>query len=437
MLSLFGSVVETPSATASSDSIMQNYADSLMVLVSRQSTSVSRSATAPNPYLFRLLGPGTLFTSALSQQMGTTTTNTQRTTLPSLGSTTDRQLLLSEASNAQLAYAYAHQPQLFSATQVELDESGGIRSDLNQPVVVERKLAEKIVEELPDVQVEAVEPEVKRPNFWTFSGNGGMQFTQNYYSKNWYKGGQNNYSLLTMLTAYAKFNNQRKVQWDNTFEGKFGFQTNDDADPKLRPIGNLLRLTSNLNIKAIGHWNYAAQIQLESQPYHSYRGNTNFVNTTFLAPLYVRSSIGMDFNISKKRFTGKLHLAPLSYVITYARVDSIAQNTFGMTPGHNARHNWGPNIEFSFDYKITKDISWHSRLYWFSNLHSTRIENDHTFNFAINKYLSAKVYLYPRYEDTKYYNVKKDAEGNLTEDSARETHWMFSEILSLGLNYDF
>jgi len=55
----------------------------------------------------------------------------------------------------------------------------------------------------------------------------------------------------------------------------------------------------------------------------------------------------------------------------------------------------------------------------------------------VNKYITAKVYLYPRYEDVKYYNLKRDENGNLTEDSARETHWMFKEFLSLGLSYDF
>ena len=30
-----------------------------------------------------------------------------------------------------------------------------------------------------------------------------------------------------------------------------------------------------------------------------------------------------------------------------------------------------------------------------------------------------------------------DENGNLTDDSARETYWMFKEFLSLGLSYDF
>ena len=431
----YASAANNPSAAT--DSILRNYTDSLHALVARQAAQATIGQKTPSPYLFHLLGPGTLYHSALTQQMAQTTPPAAvNSNLPSLGSTDDEQLLLHEASNQELSLAYIRIPQLFSTTQTALAETGGIRSDLAQTVVEDVKLAEKVVEDVPDVIVEAAEPEVKRPNFWTFKGNGSIQFNQNYYSKNWYQGGENTYSMINQLSFDANFNNQRKVQWDNKFEAQLGFQTSQSSVPKFRPNSNLLRLTSNLGIKAIGNWNYSAQLQLQSQPYRGYQGSSRNVISDFLSPLYVRSSIGMDYNIKKKRFTGKLHLAPLSYVITYVHVDSRVTR-YGIVKGHHSKHEWGPNIDFTFDYKITKDISWHSRLYWFSNFKLTRIENEHTINFSINKYLSSKLYLYPRYEDTKFYNFKQNEDGSRAEDSARRTHWMFKEWLSLGLNYDF
>ena len=431
----YASAANNPSAAT--DSILRNYTDSLHALVARQAAQATIGQKTPSPYLFHLLGPGTLYHSALTQPMAQATPPAAvNSNLPALGSTDDEQLLLHEASNQELSLAYIRIPQLFSTTQTALAETGGIRSDLAQTVVEDVKLAEKVVEDVPDVIVEAAEPEVKRPNFWTFKGNGSIQFNQNYYSKNWYQGGENTYSMINQLSFDANFNNQRKVQWDNKFEAQLGFQTSQSSVPKFRPNSNLLRLTSNLGIKAIGNWNYSAQLQLQSQPYRGYQGSSRNVISDFLSPLYVRSSIGMDYNIKKKRFTGKLHLAPLSYVITYVHVDSRVTR-YGIVKGHHSKHEWGPNIDFTFDYKITKDISWHSRLYWFSNFKLTRIENEHTINFSINKYLSSKLYLYPRYEDTKFYNFKQNEDGSRAEDSARRTHWMFKEWLSLGLNYDF
>lgn len=428
--------VTEPDYTAVADSIIKNYSDSLTALVRNQKAYATHPPKSPSPFLFNILGPGTLYNSALAQQMGMTATTPNTSTLPSLGDPDDQQLLLHEASNNELSHAYIRIPQLFTTTQAALAETGGIRTELEQTVVEEVKLAEKVVEDVPDVVVEAAEPEVKRPNFWTFKGNGKLQFTQNYYSKNWYQGGENYYSMISMITLDANFNNQRKVQLDNRFEAQLGFQTSESSVPKFRPNSNLLRFTSNLGIKAIGNWNYSAQLQLQSQPYRGYQGATRNIISDFLSPLYVRSSIGMDYNIKKKRFTGKLHLAPLSYVITYVHVDSRVKR-YGISEGHHSKHEWGPNIDFTYDWAITKDIKWHSRLYWFSNFKLTRIENEHTFSFSINKYLSATVFLYPRFEDTKYYNLKLNEDGSRTEDSARRTHWMFKEFLSLGLNYDF
>ncbi|MBR0273130.1 MAG: DUF3078 domain-containing protein [Bacteroidaceae bacterium] len=398
-------------------SIVTAYSDSLTQLVNHiQHLS---TPSTPSPYLFRLFAPGTVYTSALAQSMGTTEDPGD-----------DAQLQLDAAINEQLNSAYILYPQLFTGTEQQLIDAGRLRTDLPQPAAQPVLLAvqtEEII--LPDVDVEAVEPEVKKPNFWTFKGNGSLQFTQSYYSKNWYQGGETNYAMLSQLSAEANYNNQRRVQWDNKFEAQLGFQTSEtDEYHKFKATNNLLRLTSSLGIKAIGHWNYAAQLQLETQPYKNYKANSDEITAAFLSPLYVRSSIGMDYIIKKKRFEGKLHLAPLSYVITYVSRDELIER-YGINEGHHSKHEWGPNIEFTFTYHMWKNISWASRLYWFSNFHLTRIEWENTLNFTINKYLSAKLFLYPRFDDSSdKYRAGEDHDG---------TFLMFKEWLSLGLNYDF
>ncbi len=426
-------------STLLTDSIIAAYTHHLEDLVARQAIQTSSQPTTPSPYLFRLFGPGTLYRSALTQSMSVDSgavSNPQTTTLPSLGETNDRQLMLNQIINEQLLQAYVQRPELFATTQEEVMSTTPLRSDLAQPIVEQQKLAEKIIEQVPEIEIEAVEPEVKKPNFWTFKGNGGLQFTQSYYSKNWYQGGENNYSMLSMLTLDANYNNQRKLQVDNRFEAQLGFQTSETSTPKFRPTSNLLRLTSHLGIKAIGNWNYSAQLQLQSQPYRGYNGKSEVVISDFLSPLYVRSSIGMTYKLKKSKFDGTLMLAPLSYVITYVHVDSRVQR-YGISQGHNSKHEWGPNIEMKFTWKIATNISWQSRLYWFSDFDMTRIENENTFNFTINKYLSAKLFFNPRFEDNKYYNIKRNEDGSLADDSAPESHWMLKEFFSLGFNYEF
>jgi len=397
--------------------IVTAYSDSLTQLVN-DLQNLSTPST-PSPYMFRLFAPGTVYTSALAQSMGTAEDPGN-----------DAQLQLDATINDYLTSAYILYPQLFSSTELQLNNAGRLRTDLpqlpNVPILL-TETTEDII--LPDVDVEAVEPEVKKPNFWTFKGNGSLQFTQSYYSQNWYQGGETNYAMLSQLSAEANYNNQRRVQWDNKFEAQLGFQTSEtDQYHKFKATNNLLRLTSSLGIKAIGNWNYAAQLQLETQPYKSYKANSDEITAAFISPLYVRSSIGMDYIIKKKRFEGKLHLAPLSYVITYVKRDELLER-YGINEGHHSKHEWGPNVEFTFTYHMWKNISWASRLYWFSNFHLTRIEWENTLNFTINRYLSAKLFLYPRFDDSSdKYRAGEDHDG---------TFLMFKEWLSLGLNYDF
>ena len=418
------------------DSVLSVYTDSLKHMAVHL-TRPTKELLLPTPYYYRIFGPAALYNSVLSQYMSIPEMASKDTdTRPSLGSYTDTQVLLSEALNSQLARAYVKTPQLFENTQDKLASVGKIRSDLDKIMQNDDKLSDKVSETVPEVTVEAVEPVPTRPNFWKFKGNGKLQFTQSYFSRNWYQGGENNYSMLSMLTGEANFNNLRRVQWDNKLEAQLGFQTSENNDPKFRPTSNLLRLTSNLSIKAIGHWNYSAQLQFQTQPYMSYQGTSRTVTGDFLSPLYVRSSIGMNYKLDKKNFNGALMLAPLSYVITYVERQGLVTR-YGIVEGHHSKHEWGPNIEMKFTWKMVKNVSWQSRLYWFSNFKMTRIENENTFNFTINKYLSAQFFINPRYEDTRYYNVKYDENGNLTDDSARETYWMFKEFLSLGLSYDF
>ena len=426
----------TSSILAGLNAISGAYTDSLTTLVAHKPGN-GASSTQPNRYLFRLFGPGTLYASVLNQQMDIDYESPlQANHLPSLGTLDDGPLEANQAANDMLARAYSQIPQLFATTQETLEEGGKLRENLTETVKEEVKLAERVTEVLPDIEVEVVEPEVKKPNFWKFSGKTGLQFTQNYFSKNWYKGGENAYSMLGNFSFSANYDNQRRTKVSNNLEAQLGFQTSESSDPKFRPTSNLLRLTSTLGIKAIKKWDYSAQLQLQTQPYMSYQGSSRTVTGDFVSPLYVRSSLGMDLNIKQKRFTGKLHLAPISYVITYVERKGLI-GRYGIHEGHHSKHEWGPNIDFTFDYKITNDISWHNRLYWFSNLHMTLIENEHTFDFKVNKFITAKIFMYPRFEDIKYYNLKYDENHERTEESARKTHWMFKEFLSLGLSYDF
>ena len=133
------------------DSILAKYSAAMDDLVGNAQASGEATTKMPSPYMYRLLGPGTLYASALSQSFGQTmplVASAANDGLPSLGQTQDTQLALNAAINEQLARAYVATPLLFQTTQDELAQAGTLRSDLAKPVEVpEVKLADKVEQE--------------------------------------------------------------------------------------------------------------------------------------------------------------------------------------------------------------------------------------------------------------------------------------------------
>lgn len=389
-------------------------------------------AVTLNPYFYRLMTPGTLYAGALNRTLGVSWApaggySSATSSLLQKDYSLDYALAAMRATDRSLASLYTRYPGLIVRTEAELLQEPRLREAVTQPLEVEAKLAEKVVPvDLGTDVAEPVEIQARKPQFWKVSGNGSLQFTQSYYSNNWYQGGDNNYAALASLTLEAKYDNKQKTQWDNKLEMQLGFQTSDDTHHSLKATNNLLRLTSKLGYKAAKNWYYTGQVVAQTQFVPNYNSNANTFSSSFLSPLNLTISVGMDykFKSKKEKFTGSLLLAPVAYNMRYVREDSL-RSRYKVEEGKVAYHNFGPNVTLNYRWIITKDIRWDSRLYYFTNLDYVDIEWENTFTFVINKYLSSKLFLYPRFDDSS------------PSYRGKHGYLMFKEWLSLGINYSF
>ena len=94
---------------------------------------------------------------------------------------------------------------------------------------------------------------VIKPNFWTFGGNGYLQFSQNYISKNWYKGGESTKSLLSGFTWQANYDDRQRIQFENKIEWKLGLSRTFGYRTRYKANNDLLRLSSKLGYKPSVH----------------------------------------------------------------------------------------------------------------------------------------------------------------------------------------
>lgn len=266
-------------------------------------------------------------------------------------------------------------------------------------------------------------------SFWKLSGSGSLQFSQNYFSANWYQGGENYYSFLGLLTLNANYDNKQNIQWENRLETRLGFQTTGKSETRhaMKPTDNLLRLTTKLGYKAYKTLYYTSQVQAYTQLVPLYESNSDNIRTNFLSPLNLTISVGLDYKFATKNnnFRGNVYLAPCSYNMRYVNNIDLATK-HGIEAGHHAYHNFGPSITVNAYWQILKNLSWNARMYWISNFNYTNIEWENTFNLTINKYLSARLFIYPKFDDS---SSRYRSEGG--------SYFMMKEMLSVGFNYNW
>lgn len=404
------------------DSIADIYGKKMEELVHQRNKAI-RQNTYKRPldvYALRMSLPPTFYSSSVLQQFSAETLDIR----------TDRSLVRMYLVNDALASMYVNRPEIVVQTDSQVEQAGTLRDDVHGSLTTDTKLSDKVVTvDLGAEMNEGVELVTRRPNFWKFSGSGSLQFTQNYFSENWYQGGENNYAFLGLLTLNANYDNKQNVQWENRLEARLGFQTTSESETRrsMKPTDNLLRLTTKLGYKAYKTLFYTMQVQAYTQIVPLYESNSDVIRTNFLSPLNLTVSVGLDykFQTNNNNFRGNVYLAPCAYNMRYVSNIDLATK-HGIEAGHHAYHNFGPSITVNAYWQILKNLSWNARMYWISNFTYTNIEWENTFNFTINKYLSAKLFVYPKFDDS---SARYKSEGG--------SFFMMKEWLSLGFNYNW
>ncbi|MCF0183055.1 MAG: DUF3078 domain-containing protein [Bacteroidaceae bacterium] len=371
----------------------------------------------PHPVYFKLFSPGTLYGDAVRQEVGIDEEANE-----------DPVLATNQEINRSLVNLFVKSPWLFTTTQTAISgqnlvglvavvDTAAVQKTLAEPTPV----ITPVVNE--DVEVEIV---AEKPNFWTFGGSGSLQFTQNYYTDNWYKGGESNYAMLGLLCLRLKYDNKEKIQWETVLDAKLGFQTtNNDEYRKFINNNDQLRLTSKLGYKAAKNWFYTVQGEATTQFTRTFAHNSPDVIGDFTSPIKTVISVGMDYKFTWGKLTGSLYMAPVAMTWTYVDRLALAER-YGNEKDSHSRVTWGPNVNLTYSWAPWKVFKWEGRMYYFTNFDYVTFEWENTLSFAFNKYLSAKVYLYPRFDDSS---------TNFRSESG--SYFMFKEWLSLGLEYSW
>jgi len=403
-------------ATPDTLQLVRNYIDSLALLRrqldSMQQVNQALRRESTDGRYFRLFAPTTFYHSGARKALSLS---------PQTGDE------VTDAVDAAMLNLYMRRPDLVRSNETQLQQAGTVRDDVYQEMTQQVELVD-MVPQAPEVpeEVAPVVLEVKKPNFWKFKFDGSLQFLQNYVTDNWHKGGESNYSAVASTVFELNYNDKDRVTFDNKLEMKLGFLTSpSDTVHKFKPNNDLLRYTGKLGLQAHKRWYYTLQILAYTQFTRGLKANDTKVYSDFMSPFDLNVGLGMEYKVEalNKRLTGTLNFLPLSYNFRY--VDRLALSTsYGLKEGSHAMHDFGSQLTIDLTWKMADQISWKTRLYGFTSYKRALVEWENLITLQVSKYISANLFLYPRFDDS---GKRNDSTGYL----------QFQEYSSLGISYSF
>ena len=269
---------------------------------------------------------------------------------------------------------------------------------------------------------------------WSKGAKFQVHASQNYISSNWYKGGESNMAMTMYAMGYFNYDNRKGLQWDNKAEWKLGlYGMASDSLRWLRVNEDLLRLNSKLGYKAFKNFYYTAEWDFQTSLFNTYKSNTYVRASGPFSPIRMSLSAGMDY---KWKSMVSVFVSPLSYKLIYVADMSYREGVLpeeniahqvGITDGTRRSNQLGALIRTDFDYDFNESIGMEVHFSFFGNYASkikgVEVGCEVIGNFKINRFLSAKVSLYPRYDSTTL-----PADGG-------KPKMQFYELISLGFNY--
>lgn len=335
---------------------------------------------------------------------------------------------IADAIDMALLDVYMHRPDLVKNTESSLERSGTLRNDVDVKMAQNVKMVEK-VKDMPVMHHHEAVPVgvvIQKPNFWKFKGDGYLQFMQNFISNNWYKGGESNYSAVGSVTLEANYDNKNIWKWENKLEMKLGFQTSkSDTVHKFKSSEDLIRLTSQLQLRAAKNWYYNLQVIANTQFTKGLKSNDRKVYSDFASPLDVNVALGMNYKFTSKdkKLTGSISLSPLA--MSYRYVGRLDLSTrFGLKEGRHSKVELGSQMMAELEWKFSDMFKWKSRLFGFTSYKRFLVEWENSFTLQVSRFISANVFVYPRFDDS----------GTRDEDIG---FFQFKQYSSLGFSYSF
>ncbi len=375
--------------------------DILLELVAQQSRDIHANDTLWKQYISPLCLPLVYIAEPIRSLKDTTE---DRTSLSAIRMNA-RQYVTTHCANL---YAAVYDP---SRIEVLDDE----------PIQIPRA----IVRDIEEDQLDIARALRDRNSYWRKEINLSAQMTQNYATENWYQGAVNSFAMLTSVKGFINYKRKNLV-WENTGEWRTGFSTvSGDSLRKVNTTDDIFRLSSKVGYQVHKQWYVSFSGEFRTNFWNTWRKNKRELASSFLTPIRFTLGLGVDYQPLKGL---NINLSPAAYKLVYAlraTPEVVDVTEYGIEEGSDILSEFGSSVRVDWKWKPLREIEMETKFYFFTNYHRVETELELDFNFIINRYLSAKVMLHPRYDSTT--EIKE----------GRKSKLQFKELISVGFSHTF
>lgn len=260
---------------------------------------------------------------------------------------------------------------------------------------------------------------------WRRQANLSLQLTQNYATENWHQGAANAFAMLWAAKAFANYN-KGNLSWENNAEWRVGVSTvSGDTLRKMNTTDDIFQIYSKFGYQLHKHWYVSMFVDFRTNFFPNFQKNSNHLNTTFLTPIRYNMGLGIDYKPLKGL---SVNISPVTYKLTYALntdIERIDVNELGIETGNNMLNEVGSSVRVEWKWRPLREIELETKFYFFTNYKKVETELEIDVDFYINKYMSAKILLHPRYD------------GTVESTTDYKSRLQFKELISVGFAHTF
>lgn len=250
-----------------------------------------------------------------------------------------------------------------------------------------------------------------------------LQVTQNYVTNNWYQGGSSSFAGLGTAKGQISYISDQ-FTWENTGEWRIGGTTiANDSLHKVNTTDDMFRVYTKANLRIIPKLFASVSGELETRLLPTYRSNSNELKSGPFSPVRFNAAVGIDWKPVKGL---SLSVSPLSYKVVHVRDTARVRVTdYGLKEGQQTQHNIGSSVRLEYTWKPVREVELEMRFFTYTNYKDVEIDLEVNCDFIINRFLSARLQLHPRYDSSVI--MKGDKHAKL----------QFRELLSIGFAHKF